>query len=56
MGYKTGLITYEFEMKALNHDHGIRSLADVMIVEDALASAYVSPNVMDLAEVTAGGR
>lgn len=56
MGYKTDSITYELEMKAFNLDHGIRLLADEMIVGDVLASARVSPNVMDLAEVTAGGR
>lgn len=31
----TGSITYEFEAKMFNNDHGIKSLAGVMNVEEA---------------------
>lgn len=35
VGYKTGVITYEFETKTFNYDRGIRLMADVMDVEEA---------------------
>lgn len=35
VGYKTGAITYEFEIKTFNYDRGIRLFADVMDVEEA---------------------
>ena len=35
VGYKTGLIDFAYETKALNYDRGIKLLADVMDVEEA---------------------
>ncbi len=35
VGYKTGAITYEFEIKTFNYDRVIRLFADVMDVEEA---------------------
>lgn len=32
VGYKTGSITYEFEVKTFNYDRGIKLLADAMNV------------------------
>lgn len=35
VGYKTGSITYEFETKTFNYDHGIKLLPDVIDVDEA---------------------
>ena len=35
VGYKTNLITYEFETKTFNYDRGIKLLVDMMDVEGA---------------------
>lgn len=36
VGYKTDSIIYDYETKTLNYNRGIRLLADVMDVEDAV--------------------